>query len=219
MTLQELIRLFRAEVDDTVEPYLWSDEEAIEYANDAELQACRRARLLLDSSTEELTQLELTVLDAGLVALDPRVIFVRKVRFAGSLPLKRMNMQDMESHDPYWQDAVASTPVAFIPDFETGKLLFWPPPNAAFTALMTVVRQPLVEMDAMSDEPEIAPRFHRSLRHWMVVRAYSKQDAETLDPKKAEAAEALFIREFGAQSSAIDETWIEREQMEHDGTF
>lgn len=39
------------------------------------------------------------------------------------------------------------------------------------------------------------------------------------DPKKAATALALFEQEFGMKSSAIDETWIAREQFDHDGTF
>ena len=219
MNLRALIDLFRQEVDDLVEPYLWSDDEAFDYANDAQQEACRRARLLVDSSTTAICQIAVTTAGLGLLTLDPRVIFVRRARFAASLPLKRMNMQDMEAYDPYWQDTAASTPTVFIPDFETGKLQLWPKPSAAGTLLLTVVREPLADMDSDDDTPEIAARWHRSLRHWMVYRAYSKQDSEGADPKKAAAALALFEQEFGAKSSALDEAWIAREQYEYDGTF
>jgi phosphorylcholine metabolism protein LicD len=84
---------------------------------------------------------------------------------------------------------------------------------------MIVVRSPLVEMNDETDSPEIAPRFHRSLRYWMMYRAYSKQDSQANDPKKAMESLAMFEQEFGQKSSAINETWIEREQMEFDGTF
>lgn len=219
MKLGELINLFRSEVDDVTEPFLWSDEEAIEYANDAQNEATRRARLLVDSSTPAVCQMAVTVASAGLVALDPRVQFVRQVRFAGRLPLRRMSMQDIASCNPYWQDAAPSIPTVFIPDYESGKLLFWPPPVADLTALMTIVRDPLAEMNDTEDTPEIPPRFHRSLRYRMMERAYGKQDAEANDPKKAAESAALFEQEFGRKSSAIDETWIQREQMEGDGTF
>lgn len=218
MQLIDLIQLFRAEVDDTTEPYLWSDEEAIEYANDAELEACRRARLLVDSTTAEICQIAVAAGD-WLLDLDPRVMFVRRARFAGSKPLARMNMQDMEGYNPYWQDTTASTPFAFIPDYQTGKIAVYPPSDAARTLHLTVVRDPLQEMNDHQDTPEIAPRYHRSLRFWMMFRAYGKQDAEANDPKKAGEALALFEQEFGKKSSAIDETWIAREQSELDGTF
>lgn len=219
MRLGELLNLFRSEVDDITEPQLWSDEEAIEFANDAQLEACRRARLLVDSTTSAICQIPVTVASAGLVALDPRVQFVRQVRFAGRIPMRRMTMQDMAAHNPYWQDASPSTPTVFIPDYESGKLLFWPPPVADLVAKATVVRDPLEEMADEQDAPEIPPRFHRSLRYWMMFRAYGKQDAEANDPKKAADSLALFEQEFGRKSSAIDETWIQREQMEGDGSY
>lgn len=219
MKLQELITLFRNEVDDAVEPYLWSEAEALEYANDAQNEAARRSRLLVDSSTTAICQVSVTVASLGLVALDPRVLFVRRARFASQLPLRRMNMQDMEAQDPYWQDASASVARAFIPDFETGKLLIWPPPATDGTLLLTVVRDPLEQMNDDQDTPEIAARYHGSLRFWMMVRAYSKQDVEANDPKKMADSMALFEQEFGKKSAAIDEAWINREQMDLDGTF
>lgn len=219
MQLQQLITLFRSEVDDAASPHLWDDDEVLDFANDAQNEACRRARLLVDSSTAAICQIAVTTAGLGLLTLDPRVLFVRKARIANALPLRRMNMQDMEAYDAYWQDASASTPRFFIPDYETGKLQLWPKPSAASTLLLTVVRDPLAEMNDDQDTPEIAERYHRSLRFWMMFRAYSKQDSEANDPKKAADSLALFEQEFGQKSSAVDEAWIAREQMEGDGTF
>lgn len=218
MTLNELIRLVRTELDDLTEPYLWSDAELIEYANDAQIEACRRARLLVDSSTAALCQITVTA-NNPLVTLDPRVLFVRRVRCAGELPLIRVTMQDMESFTPYWQDAVPGLPRRFVTDYESGKLLLWPTPSADVVLLLTVVRDPMVDMAADGDTPEIPARQHRSLRYWMAYRAYSKQDADANDPKKALQYIALFEQEFGHKSSAIDENWIAHEQMTMDGTY
>lgn len=219
MQLSELIELFRQEADDTVQPFLWDDPEVMDFANDAVDEACRRARLLVDSTTPEITALTVLTTDSGLAELDERVIFVRRARIPGRKALRRMSMQDMESHNPYWQDTAASTPVYFIPDYETGKLLFWPTPDANTTVLLTVVRTALEPMNDDSDVPELAPRHHRSLRYWMLYRAYSKQDSQANDPKKAADALALFEQEFGKKSSAIDENWIEHEQTMLDGTY
>lgn len=219
MKLRELISLWRADVDDTVEPYKWTDKEAIEYANDAELEAARRARLLVDSTTVQFCTLSATVANNGLVTLDPKVLFVRRARIDGYRPMHRMNMQDMDANNPYWQDGAANRPSVFIPDYETGKLQFWPFPDATYSIQLTVVRDPAAEMNDVEDTPEINARYHRSLRHWMSHRAYNKQDAEANDPKKAAESLALFEQEFGKKSSAVDEAWIQREQYESDGTF
>lgn len=210
--------LFRLEVDDTVEPHLWSAEEALEYLNDAQNEAARRIRAFIDSTTTAVTQV--SVPTTGIAALDPRVLFVRKVRFQGRAPLRRMNMQDMEAHDPMWEDAAASTyPEAFIPDWESGKLRFHPKPQAQLTALLTVVRDPLEEVNSRDDTPELPSRYHRALRHWMAYRAYMKPDEESYDQKRALEQMKLFEMEFGPKSTAIDELWIEREQYEGDGSY
>lgn len=220
MKVGDIFSEWRAEVDDAVEPYLWSREEAMGYLNDAQNEACRRTRALVDSSTAATCSLSVTLASGGLVALDPRVLFVRKARIATQRPMRRMNMQDMEAMDPFWQDATAVTyPTHFITDFETGKLRFHPPPNATVTVALTVVRDPLVDVNDDEDTPEIAARYHRSLRHWMSHRAYLKPDEETYKPQKAAEALALFEQEFGKRSSAIDEMWIQREQFEGDGTY
>jgi hypothetical protein len=218
MTLQDLITVFRNEADDATEPYLWSDEELIEFANDAESEACRRARLLVDS-TSALTQLLVDPLDAGVIALDPSVVFVRRAQLMSGRPLARRTVQDMDECNPYWRNAAPSVPNTFITDFQTGSILLHPAPSAESVLLLTIVRTPLVEMKNLDDKPEIAPRWHRALRHWMLFRAYSKQDSQANDPKKAADSLALFEQEFGKKSSAIDETWIAREQIEGDGTF
>jgi hypothetical protein len=150
--------------------------------------------------------------------LDPRVQSIRRAKLTGLLPLKRRNLQDMDSQYSGWDDASASTPSVFMTD-DTGKIKLWPTPSANTTLNMIVVRSPLVEMNDETDSPEIAPRFHRSLRYWMMHRAYSKQDSQANDPKKAMESLAMFEQEFGKKSSALDETWINREQMEMDGTF
>jgi hypothetical protein len=218
MTLQDLITLFRNEADDATEPYLWDDDEVTEFANDAEAEACRRARLLVDS-TSALTQLLVDPLDAGVIALDPGVVFVRRATLAGRRPLMRVTVRDLDEQNPYWQNAAPGTPRAFVTDFQTGAILLYPVPAEQDLLLLTIVRTPLAEMRDLQDSPEIAPRFHRSLRYWMLYRAYSKQDSQANDPKKAADSLALFEQEFGKKSSAIDENWIAHEQMPDDGTY
>lgn len=219
MKAGEIEDLFRIEVDDVVEPFLWSPEEAMDYLNDAQNEAARRIRAFVDSSTAAVCQVTVPV--GGLATLDERVLFVRKARFSGQLPCRRMNMQDMEGYDPYWQDASNQSgyPSMFIPDFETGKLKFHPPNSTQITALLTVVRDPLAQLTNRDETPELNARYHRALRHWMAYRAYSKPDAETYRPDAAKAQAALFEMEFGPKSSAIDEQWITREQYEGDGTY
>ena len=69
--------------------------------------------------------------------------------------------------------------------------------------------------------PEIAPRYHYGIVQWMLWRAFGKQDSQTNDPDRAAKALVAFEAEFGKKSSALDETYINEQQLydEFDGAF
>ena len=54
MTLGELIALYRAQSGDTAQPYFCDDDLLTIYANEAQMEACRRGQLLLDASRVQL---------------------------------------------------------------------------------------------------------------------------------------------------------------------
>lgn len=219
MTLIELRDLFRREVDDLDAPALWSDEEIYEFANDAQNEACRRARLLIDSSTVAICQITVAAL-ASTAPLDSRIIFVRRARITGkNTPLDRASWRDLDESFPGWESHTG-TVSHFVSDWETGKLRLYRIPTVQTVLNLTVARLPLADMGT-DDSPEINVRYHRSLVFWMKYRAYMKQDAETANPEKAKANLELFEQEFGRKSSAIDEEWIDRQQQTdtYDGTY
>ena len=216
MKLGELIATARNRADDIAVPYLWSDIEWTEYANDAENEACRRARLITDASTTAICEAAITS-GNGVITLDKHVIFVRRVKLTSqSQPLHSMDYRDLDSGYPSWESQ-SGPPRAWVRNWETGKALLWPTPDATDTAKLRVVRLPLVPMTNLTTHsPEINERLHLSLVFWMLFRAYSKTDSQTIDPKKASENLALFEQEFGQKSSAIDETWINENHGQDD---
>lgn len=220
MNLETLKTTLRRRLDDLQAPYLWSDEDLTEFANDAEREACRRSRLISDSTTAEIVSISLTA-GASTYDLDQRILFIKRVKVSGiSTPLRRASFKDLDRGIPGWEDETGD-PQAYVPDMDEDKLRVYPIPTAAATATLTVIRLPLDDMVNDSDTPEIKPRYHDSLIYWMEYRAYSKHDAETQDRKKAETALEMFEREFGKKSSAIDEAWIAREHgyTEDEGVY
>lgn len=220
MTLSELIKIARRRSDDLVTTYRISKAEYFEFANEAVEQACRRSRLIVDSTTAAICQITLAN-GTTTYALDPRVIFVRRVSLSGIVPaLSPVSYKTLDRQAPDWQTETGQ-PRGFIKDFDTGLFRPYPSPDAAYTANLTVVRLPLAEMEDGDESPEIHARFHRQLVEWMLYRAYSKEDSEIYSPKKAEQCLAAFEREFGALSSAQDEVWIEREHgyTEDEGVY
>lgn len=206
MKVSDLITIARREADDTVSsPYLWSDPEWIEFAADAEYEAARRARLLKDSTTSAICQISVT---AGnpVVALDSRVLFVRRATVAG-VPLRSIDHRDLDEQVPDWE-SLSGTPQAFIRNWDTGTIRLYRAPDADLTLKLRVVRLPLNRIASKDQTPEINPRFHNALVHWMLYRAYSKKDTQTQDDQRAATHLALFEQEFGPKSSAIEENWL-----------
>jgi hypothetical protein len=215
LTLLQLNTLFRQETDDQSAPYLWSDAEVTDYANDAQNEACRRARLIRDSATAAVCQYAVAI-NNPVIALDLRVISVRRVKLASrSQPLTRRYLADMDALTPGWE-ALTGPVTDYVADYQTQAIRLFRTPTATDTLNLTVSRLPLADLAANGDVPEINPAYHRSLRFWMLYRAYSKRDAETNDPQRAKAALAMFEAEFGPRSPAFEEEWA-REQYGMDG--
>lgn len=220
MTLSELITQARLRACDTAAPYLWSDAEWIAYANEAQREACRRARLIIDSSTVDICTIAIDGVSTTF-ALDPRVLFIRRAKPSWiAVPLKRISYKDLDNQAPGWEDETSQYPEWYVPDMDENKFRPYPTPSAAGTVKLTVIRLPLEDMTT-SDEPEIKPQFHDSLVYWMLHKAYAKQDSEVLDNKASLDNLALFEQEFGKKSSAIDETWLQRESnyTESEGNY
>lgn len=212
MTRKDLKRLFRLAARDTVAPYLWSDEELNDYADDADNEACRRSHLLV-SSTGDVAE---AVFAAGSLTtyLNKAVIAIRRARMSSSTaPLRLASARDMDCLLPGWESATPSAPRYLVTDYQAGQVCVCPPPDADDILKMTVVHAPLSPMEEDTDEPSTPYRYHRSLVHWMLQRAYSKPDADTFDANKASREDDLFTVEFGPKVRAIDEQWnLERYQ-------
>lgn len=224
MLTQDLINLFREEADDKNIPYLWSDALLCTYGTEGEAEAARRARLIKDATTAAVCAYAVTT-STQKITLDPRIIYVRSVYIASkTLPLERIHQHDINIAFPGWDTTVNLGDVnRFIVDKETGIMWFDSPFPASDTVNLTVIREPLLALSNINTvvNPEIAPRYQIKLVHWMLHRAFGKQDSETNDPDKAKNELEKFEAEFGKRMSAQDERY-EQENYgydDYDGTY
>ncbi len=205
MTLAEIVAAFRGEIHDTKKPYLVSDSDAIRYANQAESEAARRSRLLVDSRSEVCSAD--VIAGDPVVSIDSRIISIRRARLqSSSTPLTKRQARQMDGEFAGW-DASSSQSVPFIivTDYGTNQLYLYPTPKADSTLMLTVTREPLNQMVADSDSPEIARRYHDGLINWMRHRAYQADDSDLYDAAASGRALAEFDAEFGPSIGAIDE--------------
>lgn len=203
MTLGELIAQARLELDDVEEDYLWTDPELISYANEAQEQACRRSRLIVDSSNTEICVIPVLA-NTSLYDLDERIIAIRDVTLDGrSKELSGNTVSELNECVSSWRIQTGE-PSAIVTDYETGKLKLFPIPEVDGVIRLRVVRMPLVKLVALNDVPEIKPHYHMSIVHWIKHRAYLKKDADTLDKSASADALSLFELEFGKPKPAYN---------------
>lgn len=207
MNVHELIRAFRVEISDIAKPYLVSDETALRYLNEAQLEASRRAHLLVDS-TSPASQACVSLGDS-VVSIDPRIISIRRMRLASETnQLRKVRSREMDDCIPGWDaETSQSTPIYAVMDYGTNQLYLYPTPSVADDLLMTVVREPVNTLAADTDVPEIAPRWNQGLIEWMKFRSYINDDSELFNEKQAARALATFEQEFGPKRSALDEVF------------
>jgi hypothetical protein len=205
MNLRDLIDAFRDEATDNGDPPLWSDARLIRFANEAQIEACRRGQLLTDS-TSRVCEVAVPAGDP-MVTLDRSISNVVRARLASTRRLLQpVTLEYMDSSGDIWEDA-SGTPFLYVTDCQTGVVRLYPTPTVDDSILLTVQRYPLDAMAADTDEPEIRTDAHYALVQWMLYRAYNKQDADGFNPQKAKTALAEFESEFGRRSSARNEAW------------
>ena len=219
MNLGQLMETYYELAGDKAVPHLASEPLVKVWANEAVTEAACRGRLLVDSSDAMCS----VAVGAGgsVVTLDPRIVFVRRARLASQgCPLSPVHRGDLDRAFAGWESADPDVPVAYCPNLDTGSVRLIPPSAVADTLKLTVVREPLADMVGVDDEPEIPPRHHYALIHWMLSRGLNKQDTETYDPVRAAKHEKDFEAVFGPRLSAIEEAWVSGEQgYDTDGSF
>lgn len=193
MTVEQLLTLFRSEMADQAEPYLWSDEEFFVYLDDAQKMWARLTDGIADASSD-LTQIEI-VAGQQWYDLDQRVLKVRTAtRLDDGRTVDVLNPEMLKHRGVVF--AGHSGPLkVLVQGLEDFKLRAWPIPVADVTVELAVFRLPLNDIVDDSSELEIAPHHHYHLLKWVRAKAYGKQDADTFDRIKAGEFEASF-REY-----------------------
>lgn len=197
MDLQAFRDEFRVLTQDVAKKRLWPDAEVDKWANDAEEEAAIRARLLFDTD-----ELPVTAGDP-LVALSPLLFDIQYAELrddAGNVyELTGTSRFVLDRNSQGWR-ARTDRPGEYVHDEK--KLILSALPDQDYTLYIEFFRIPKRRMKDGGDKPEIAALHHEGLLNWILHKAYSKQDADTLDTGKAKEAEGAFTRQFGRRPSS-----------------
>lgn len=217
MDLTALISRFRTLSGDHGVPAFWPDEQVTGFLNEAEREACERARLLYDKTTLEATRIPL-VTGQREYLLHPSVFDVEAIglmRPGGdrSWPLCRSTDADMRWSIQHRPNLSGWGKYFFVYGDGAGRRLVIDrlPGEPGGELQLEVYRYPLQELVDPDDEPEIPPRHHSALVHWALHLAYQTRDMEGASINRAAFHEAEFIKHFGMR----DDANVARKKVRH----
>lgn len=203
MNLEQLIAQFRIDADDLVQPYLWPDDWVAPWLTEAVSEAAVRGRLIYEAANVAVCQIAVSA-SAATHELHKSLFELVHLRFqatgaATSSVLSIKAREELDRIRPGWRDETG-TPRHAIQD--DTRITLVPRPEVAGTLHIEGYRVPLKALANDTDKPEIHEAHHRQLVHWALYRAFSKPDADGIDPTRAATAEAAFTRYFGPRPDA-----------------
>lgn len=225
---KDLIAHMRESVlDDVVAPYLWSDVELLRDLNYGEVQACRRAHLLLDSTTSSDSGTAATagtagqrplcsvpiIADQAVYVLSPKIIQIKRCQLSNMAipligPVSYPELDEMVSGWFGTNGTVGTAGSGGEPTYflnEPGNTLtLVRAPSVSCTARLVVSRIPLIPF-TLQTSPEIDEQYHIDLCDWAAHLAFKKPDSDTLNIVLSRDYEASFTAKFGPLPSAFSE--------------
>jgi len=194
MTFAEIEASVRLTLDDnSTDDNLWTQAEILEYAQDAENEACERANLIIDN-TSALTDIAVNT-STGTYGIAVTIITIESIKMSlGTSPLIETTERVLDLTESSWRTNTG-TPRSYVKT-PTNNIVLYPIPIVADTANMTVTRFPTSPMTLLGS-PEIDSRYHAGLLFWILHRCYMKNDSETLNVDKAKDYGQQFVTWFG----------------------
>jgi hypothetical protein len=223
MNVAKLVSLFRADVGDTAEPHLWSDEEVLSYLVASQVDLARNTGGIRDSSSSA-AQIQISQ-GEPLATLHASVLKIHGARLASTgRPISVLSYADVYMNQatqrslPFSFSTIESQGdvKAIITDMDDGKVKVIQIPAADDTVLLIVDRMPLKDpvpavaanptatppVVAVAEVPlEVRAEHHIHLIKGMKGYAYAKQDADSFNPVKS----AQFAAEFAAYCAQVQD--------------
>lgn len=195
MNPSQLLDLFRTEVDDTSEPYLWSDENFYTYLNDAQDVFVR----LIGGIADRRSVLSKVTYKAGdqFKPYDDRILRIKGCWDENNDKVVVQNLDSLEGSGGYLEDDYGRrTNVGLddgktgsvryiITDVEAGDMQLYPIPEADGYLRLYLYRRPLKEITGTGSKLEVSSFHHLNLLNWVKYKAYMNQDVEAFDRSKA----------------------------------
>jgi hypothetical protein len=168
----------------------WDNEELVANINEAITQVYRRINPIKDLETLEVTTGET---EYPLPSYIQNILIVRRE--------DKTQLEEKELIDIWWDSSTEESIgdlVSYSPDYRNKVLKFSPVPVKDEVVSMMVYRYAKTKLSWEDPEasPELIEQFQLPMLWYAAFLCYSKDEANTLDPKRAATMLSYFDREF-----------------------
>jgi len=208
MKAKELVRRFRDLTDDLdlgqEDDMLWSDAEVLRYLDQAQDEACRRSKLISDSSTSAVVDIALSS-GVDTYSMHSKIIRIENIVLnSTSKPVDIYDEDWMDFLKPAWRLDTGDVGACIL-YWGTRKIRVWRQPTTSDTLNLTVKRLPIISVTSLETVLEIPDEFLPPLVNGMMWYAYQKADSQTFNPEISDFHHTLFSRAYGDPTSAREE--------------
>jgi len=197
-TAEDLLDIFRTEVDDTEEDYLWTDESFFWYLDEAQREFARQTDILMSSDI-----VIPVVADESFITLPVGVEKIRDIRLLstnGKLPvINYVEVQGTHSASGYGEELLdwntsTGTPRFVIADEVTDQLRLVPQPIVNDSVTISAFRLPKIDIIDDGSILELTDSSHqRSLLLLCKAMAYEVNDVDINDTARADRYRQQFF--------------------------
>ena len=188
MNSTTLLEYWRSQIVDETRRYLWTDDEAFVYMNEAQNMLCRLTEGISDATTPEVVSVPV---EAGELFAS---VHERILTFRQAVLVSTGYKLDIKNHTEItrWDNSTGSV-TQMIVGLEKHKVRWNYTPAVDDEVTLLVFRLPLSFIDDYDQELEVEETHHASLSFWMSHLAYLKADTETFDKQASDRAKANFL--------------------------
>lgn len=188
MDATELHNLFRAEVRDQVEPYLFASPSIYAYIDAAQVEFCRRTEGIEDARSFDVR----VVSGTEWYDLDPLILKVRRAYDkATGRPVDVVNLEQLTAKG-IRLDGRSGPLKALIAGAEKNSLRAWPVPSEDMTVQLDVFRMPR-PVRGKGDRLEIDSQHHMYLLDWAKHLAFDTRDSDIFDSQASATYRDKFL--------------------------
>jgi hypothetical protein len=215
---------------------LWTTTEMNRYINRVYRQIARETRCIRDATTLAICNITSAVIDYTtytpgtqdyiwandptawlyhknvcpyIYTLDHRIIDVVECKWTSrQWRLNKVSVAKWQTN-PWWEQVVG-LPTEFCTDYSNNTLVLNFRSETEDTLRLVVKRMPITDLVADTDTPEIRTHYQDFMINGILAQMYSKQDADTIDIKKADNYQGMFLRDLDEvkQSESLLDTML-----------